>query len=156
VLPLDTRQARIARRLLDGTGPTSADALASELALTPRVVRYNLPSVEAFLRSGGLRLVRRRGVGVWLDGEATSRHSLMARLDATVGPPVVDAMDRRARGALALVGLGVRTLSMTAPRLAAVRRAIRAASARELEDRATVARSLGTAVEARALFGEGG
>jgi phosphoenolpyruvate-protein phosphotransferase len=59
-------------------------------------------------------------------------------------------------GALALIGLGVRTLSMTAPRLAAVRRAIRAASARELEDRAIAARACGTAAEARALFVEGG
>jgi transcriptional antiterminator len=103
VLPLDTRQARIARRLLDSTAPTSAEALASDLALTPRVVRYNLPSVEAFLRSGGLRLVRRRGVGVWLAGETTSRRALLVRLDATVGPPVVDAMDRRARVIVALL-----------------------------------------------------
>ena len=103
VLPLDTRQARIARRLLDSTTPTSADALASELALTPRVIRYNLSSVEAFLRSGGLQLVRRRGVGVWLDGSTTARQSLLARLDETVGPPVVDATDRRARVIVALL-----------------------------------------------------
>lgn len=102
VLPLDTRQARIARRLLDSTTPTSADMLASDLDLSPRVVRYNLPSVEAFLRSGGVRLVRRRGVGVWLDGEHGSRQALLARLDESVGPSVVDATDRRAR---VIVGL---------------------------------------------------
>ena len=102
VLPLDTRQARIARRLLDGTAPTSADTLASDLDLSPRVVRYNLPSVEAFLRTGGVRLVRRRGVGVWLDGESGSRQALLAQLDLSIGPPVVDATDRRAR---VIVGL---------------------------------------------------
>ena len=103
VLPLDTRQARIARRLLDGTAPTNVDTLASEVDLTPRVVRYNLPSVEGFLRAGGIRLVRRRGVGVWLDGTAASRRALLARLDERVGPPVVDAADRRARVIVALL-----------------------------------------------------
>ena len=103
VLPLDTRQARIARRLLDGTAPTSADALATELSLTPRVVRYNLASVEAFLRTGGLRLVRQRGVGLWLEGTGTTREALLARLDANVGPAVVDAVDRRSRIIVALL-----------------------------------------------------
>jgi transcriptional antiterminator len=103
VLPLDTRQARIARRLLDSSAPTNVDTLASELDLTPRVVRYNLPSVEAFLGTSGLHLVRRRGVGVWLDGEPGSRTTLLAKLDESVGPPVVDATDRRARVIVALL-----------------------------------------------------
>jgi mannitol operon transcriptional antiterminator len=103
VLPLDTRQARIARRLLDGTAPTSVDTLATELELTPRVVRYNLAAVEAFLRTNDVLLARRRGLGVWLEGEAGSRTALIARLDATIGPPVVDAMDRRARVIVALL-----------------------------------------------------
>jgi mannitol operon transcriptional activator len=97
VLPLDTRQARIARRLLDGASPTSVEVLASELDLTPRVVRYNLPSVGAFLLAGGVRLVRRRGVGVWLEGEAAARRAVQESLDIAIGPPVVDATDRRAR-----------------------------------------------------------
>jgi mannitol operon transcriptional activator len=103
VLPLDTRQARIARRLLDGTTPASVDTLASDLDLSSRVVRYNLPSVEAFLRTGGTRLVRRRGIGVWLDGESGSRRALISRLDDMVGPSVVDATDRRARVIVALL-----------------------------------------------------
>ena len=56
-------------------------------------------------------------------------------------------------GALALVGLGVQTLSMTAPRLPAVRRAIREATASDLQERATIARSRGTAAEVRSIFG---
>jgi transcriptional antiterminator len=91
VLPLDTRQARIARRLLDVASPTSVEALASELDLTPRVVRYNLPSVDAFVRAGGLRLT-------------------------------------------------------------GVRRAIRAASSSDLEQRALASLRAGTAAEVRAAF----
>jgi phosphoenolpyruvate-protein phosphotransferase len=54
--------------------------------------------------------------------------------------------------ALALVGLGVRTLSMAAPSLPAVRRAIRIASAADLAARATAALGDGTAAEARRRF----
>jgi len=54
--------------------------------------------------------------------------------------------------ALALVGLGVRTLSMAAPSLPAVRRAIGAASAAGLASLAAAALGDGTAAEARGRF----
>jgi mannitol operon transcriptional antiterminator len=103
VLPLDSRQARIARRLLDEPSPASVEVLASDLGLSPRVVRYNLPSVEAVLEAGGLRLTRRRGVGVWVDGGEEARAAVRAGLDAAPGPAVVDAGDRRARVIVALL-----------------------------------------------------
>ena len=54
--------------------------------------------------------------------------------------------------ALALVGLGIRSLSMSAPSLAAVRRAIRAASLEVLEREAQAAMEAAAAVENRARF----
>jgi transcriptional antiterminator len=96
VLPLDSRQARIARRLLDAEGPTSVEGLASELGLTARVVRYNLGSVEGVLRGSGLRLVRRRGLGVWVDGPQAARAAVRQGLDTDHGPSVVETVDRRA------------------------------------------------------------
>jgi phosphoenolpyruvate-protein kinase (PTS system EI component) len=54
--------------------------------------------------------------------------------------------------ALALVGLGIRSLSMSAPSLAAVRRAIRAATLEVLEREAQAAMEAATAVENRARF----
>jgi phosphoenolpyruvate-protein phosphotransferase len=54
--------------------------------------------------------------------------------------------------ALVLVGLGIRSLSMSAPRLPAVRRAVRAASSAELEARALASLRAGTAAEVRAAF----
>jgi phosphoenolpyruvate-protein kinase (PTS system EI component) len=54
--------------------------------------------------------------------------------------------------ALALIGLGIRGLSMSASRLPAVRRAIRAASADDLARRATDACAAPSAAEARARF----
>jgi phosphoenolpyruvate-protein phosphotransferase len=54
--------------------------------------------------------------------------------------------------AQALVGLGIRSLSMGASRLPAVRRAIRTASAGDLGERALASLGAGTAAEVRAAF----
>ena len=94
-LPLDTRQLAIARRLLETDGPASVDDLASELKLTDRMVRYNLASVESALSDHGLKLTRRRGVGIWVDGSHAARESLLAELDRSTGPAVLDPSDRR-------------------------------------------------------------
>src|SRR5258708_3129580 len=94
-LPLDTRQARIARRLLETDGPASVDDLATELKLTDRMVRYNLASVESVLTEHGLRLARRRGLGIWVEGSPVARGSLLAALDDAHGPAVLDPTDRR-------------------------------------------------------------
>ncbi|HEY3163113.1 MAG TPA: transcription antiterminator [Candidatus Limnocylindrales bacterium] len=102
-LPLDTRQARIARRLLETDGPASVDDLATELKLTDRMVRYNLASVESVLVDHGLRLARRRGLGIWVEGAPLARGTLLAALDDAPGPAVLDPADRRGRILLALL-----------------------------------------------------
>ncbi len=102
-LPLDTRQARIARRLLETVGPASVDDLATELKLTDRMVRYNLGSVASVLDDHGLRLARRRGVGIWVEGSPTARRDLLVALDESTGPAVLDPADRRGRILLALL-----------------------------------------------------
>jgi transcriptional antiterminator len=102
-LPLDSRQASIARVLLDGTRAASVDELASELHLTDRMVRYNLPSIERYLASHGLHLVKRRGVGVWVEGDVSARRAVQAELDASPGPAVLDSDDRQSRVLLALL-----------------------------------------------------
>jgi len=102
-LPLDTRQARIARRLLETVGPASVDDLATELKLTDRMVRYNLSSVESVLGGHGLRLARRRGVGIWVEGSPTARRDLLVALDESTGPAVLDPTDRHGRILLALL-----------------------------------------------------
>jgi transcriptional antiterminator len=102
-LPLDSRQAGIARLLLDGVGVASVEQVATELQLTHRIVRYNLPWVEAYLAEHGLRLEKRRGVGVWIDGDETARATVRAGLDSAPGPAVLDAADRQSRVLLALL-----------------------------------------------------
>ena len=102
-LPLDSRQARITRRLLETVGPASVDALATELNLTDRMVRYNLASVDSVLAEHGLRLARQSGIGIWVEGSPTARAGLLAALDRSTGPAVLDPSDRRGRILLALL-----------------------------------------------------
>ena len=103
LLPLDSRQMRIARLLVEQPDTTRIEQVASSLRLTDRVVRYNLPTVEAYLTGHGLRLVKRRGVGIWVDGDRATRTAVMADLATATGPAVLDADDRQAGVLLALL-----------------------------------------------------
>src|SRR3989475_1670185 len=103
VVPLDSRQASITRLLLTETGPATVEAIANELKLTSRVVRYNLPSIETFLRPEGLRVVRRRGVGVWVSGDDDRRQAMLTSLGAAEGPRVLDGEDRKLQVLAALL-----------------------------------------------------
>src|SRR5256886_12402747 len=95
VVPLDSRQASITRLLLTEERPSTVEAIASELKLTGRIVRYNLPSIDTFLRPEGLRVMRRRGVGVWVSGNDDRRHAILTSLGAVAGPRVLDGDERK-------------------------------------------------------------
>lgn len=80
------------------------------------------------------------------------RSAVIAADDAGIELSVCGEMAGDETGAQALVGLGVRTLSMAAPSLPAVRRAIREASGDDLRRRATAALDDGSAANARGRF----
>jgi len=103
LLPLDSRQMRIAKLLVEQPETTRLEQVAASLRLTDRVVRYNLESVETYLAGHGLRLVKRRGVGIWIEGDAETRTAVMRDLATAAGPAVLDADDRQARVLLALL-----------------------------------------------------
>ena len=103
VLPLDSRQARITRLLLTDRKPETLDAIAAQLKLTTRVVRYNLAPVESYLRSAGLELVRRRGVGIWVTGDDAQRRQTLTELDPGAAPRVLASEDRKLRALITLL-----------------------------------------------------
>jgi transcriptional antiterminator len=103
VLPLDSRQARITRLLLADTKPATLDAIAAHLKLTARIVRYNLPPVEGYLRSAGLEVVRRRGVGIWVSGDDERRRQTFTGLDPGAAPRVLAGEDRKLRALITLL-----------------------------------------------------
>ena len=103
LVPLDSRQASITRLLLTETEPATVDAIATELKLTSRVVRYNLPSIETYLRPEGLQVMRRRGVGVWVSGDSERRRAILTTLGEAEGPRVLDGDDRKLQVLAALL-----------------------------------------------------
>ena len=102
-LGLDTRVIRILRWLLDQDSPRSTAALARDLGLSQRVVRYRLGAVESTLARRGLTLVRQRGAGVWIDGDEELREELRAELTASASAPRVYAPDERVHLLLAIL-----------------------------------------------------
>ncbi|HYK94864.1 MAG TPA: PRD domain-containing protein [Candidatus Dormibacteraeota bacterium] len=102
-LPLDSRQASIARALLKGPRVVSVEAIASTLHLTDRMVRYELPAIEAYLAERGLRLGKRRGVGVWIDDHGADRGHVLEELMRAPGPVVLDPDERQSIVLLALL-----------------------------------------------------
>lgn len=75
---LDSRTVRILRWLLDQTRPRSTADLAADTGLSQRVVRYRLGAVEAYVREAGLRLVRQRGAGLWIEGPAEALSEMLS------------------------------------------------------------------------------
>jgi transcriptional antiterminator len=102
-VPLDSRQARIVRHLLNESEPATVATIASALQLTPRMVNYDLRAAEAYLRTLDLQVVRKRGVGVWVEGDAQRRQGALAVLGSATGPQVLDSADRRLRILIALL-----------------------------------------------------
>lgn len=101
-VPLDSRQAGIARALLSRE-PTSVEQLAKSMQLSARIVRYNLPAVESYLAEHDLRLVKRRGVGIRVEGDASAQSAARAGLSAGARPTVIEVPDRRADVLLAVL-----------------------------------------------------
>ena len=123
-----------------------ADRIAFASLGTNDLLQYTLavdrgnPALERYrdpMHPGVLRLVRLAAAASEPAGVSLSVCGEMA------GDPVA---------AQALIGLGVRALSMSSSSLPAVRRAIRAASAKDLARRATAACALPSAAAARARF----
>lgn len=92
---LDTRVVRILRWLLEQPGPVSTEALAKDLGLSQRVVRYRLDAVDRYLRSQRMQLIKRRGSGVWVDGEDSAKLALGQALSVVVHVPQVYARTER-------------------------------------------------------------
>jgi phosphoenolpyruvate-protein phosphotransferase len=130
VLTVDSYAARIAFASL-GTNDLLQYTLAADRS-NPALERYQDPLHPALLN-----LVRSAAVAT---DQAKIELSVCGEM---AGDPVA---------ALVLVGLGIRSLSMSAPRLPAVRRAIRAATSSNLEERAVANLRAGSAAEVRAAF----
>ncbi len=95
---LTSRQVRTLEWLFEQDSPTSISSAAAELRLSPRVVRSSLDGIERYLAEFAVRLERRRGLGIWLEGPApglkAARLSIEAMEDSD-SVKVYTASDRR-------------------------------------------------------------
>ena len=102
-IPLDSRVIRIVRCLLNQDRPVSTAAIARELGLSTRVVRYRLPMVENYLSEFGVSLERQPGSGIWLSGDERALGLAAADLDDQSGANQSASPKDRARIVLALL-----------------------------------------------------
>ena len=98
---LDTRVLRITRWLLDQEQPRSTASVAADLGLSERVVRYRLDHIDRYLRSCGAELVRKRGLGLVVDGPPSVLARITADLPSLSNVPRVYAPEERVRILLA-------------------------------------------------------
>jgi len=91
----DSRVVRILRWLLDQDRPRSTAALAADLGLSQRVIRYRLGAAESVLQSRRLELIRQRGTGLWVRGDAEAIADLRAELAVLSKTPRVYAREER-------------------------------------------------------------
>jgi mannitol operon transcriptional antiterminator len=93
---LDSRQIRMMRWLLGQDEPQSTSVMATDLGLSQRVVRYRLTGIERFLTKNGFELVKKRGVGIWIEGDARKLDDLRTEVQETSdAAPRVFARDER-------------------------------------------------------------
>ncbi len=98
---LDTRVLRITRWLLEQDQPRSTASVAADLGLSERVVRYRLDHIDRYLRSCGAMLVRKRGLGLVVEGPPDVRARITADLPPLSHAPRVYAPEERVRILLA-------------------------------------------------------
>jgi transcriptional antiterminator len=77
---LDSRQAVILTALLETSKSQSVNRLAERVNLSERVVRYNLPMIEAWLSLRNIDLITRQRIGVHVQADAETRRALLKEL----------------------------------------------------------------------------
>jgi len=74
--------------LLQSERPLASAEIASQLGLTPRMVRYNLPSIEKWLATKDAQLIK-SGYGVSIDAPDRVRRNLASAVERLTGYPLL-------------------------------------------------------------------
>jgi len=77
------RSGKLLSILLENNDPLTTKELAEKLDVSSRTVRSDLKKIEYWLENRGIKLVRKRGVGVWLDTDHTHKIELSKELSNT-------------------------------------------------------------------------
>lgn len=69
MVSLDSRGIRIINSLLNANGVISTSDVAEDLGISPKMVRYRLDKVAAWLAEHEISLHKEYGLGLWLEGQ---------------------------------------------------------------------------------------
>jgi mannitol operon transcriptional antiterminator len=101
---LDAMKSGMLINLLQADQPISASKLASHLSVTPRMVRYNLPALEGWLKNRGAQLVRRRKIGLYVEASSELRQALLEQVNRfNISPGSLSSSEREQLILLALL-----------------------------------------------------
>ncbi|MBM4464046.1 MAG: PRD domain-containing protein [Chloroflexi bacterium] len=85
MMSLSTRQCAILRILLDMDNPISMSEIASQLEITPRMVRYDFRGIERWLQARDVQLIKKANYGVFIEAPREVRIDLIRELEHLAG-----------------------------------------------------------------------
>lgn len=85
MISLDSRGQSILMALLHAGGQATTAELADRLNLTPRMVRYRLDRLNAWVRERGAELQRRPGKGLSIESTCAATNRILAELEGLTG-----------------------------------------------------------------------
>lgn len=97
MIALDTRCRDILVLLLESRTALASGEIASQLNITPRMVRYSLRSIEKWLQEKDSRLVKKPGHGILIDTPDRVKRDLIRELENLTGYPLLLSPVERSR-----------------------------------------------------------
>lgn len=85
---MNTRCRNVLWQLLQSQKPLASSLIASQLNISPRMVRYTLPTIKAWLSTKGAQLVSKRGRGIFIVASPDAQKRIIGELTAVVECPV--------------------------------------------------------------------
>jgi transcriptional antiterminator len=85
MIALNTRCRDILMLLLQSQTPLASAEIASQLDITPRMVRYSLRSIERWLQEKDVRLIRKPRCGILIDAPGQVKRDLIRELEQLTG-----------------------------------------------------------------------
>jgi mannitol/fructose-specific phosphotransferase system IIA component (Ntr-type) len=88
-------QFKILSALLQEAEPRSISHLSKTINIKPRVIQYNLNTVDHWLKNKGIELIRRRGVGIYINLPIDGKQKILQHLSGLLNVEIVLAKQVR-------------------------------------------------------------
>jgi transcriptional antiterminator/mannitol/fructose-specific phosphotransferase system IIA component (Ntr-type) len=82
---------------LNEEGPITVGDLSRHLNLKPRIIQYNLNSIDCWLKNNNINIIRRTGIGLFIDLSKEERAQVLDQLSDLVNIELVFSTEERRR-----------------------------------------------------------